>query len=61
MELKKLDLFLLINNSYIRAKFIVLNAKDYKGGILLTNKVTIEIKNNEKPALVAETLSLLYY
>ena len=46
-----------INNSYIRAKFIVLNAKDYKGGILLTNKVTIEIKNNEKPALVAETLS----
>ena len=50
-----------INNSYIRAKFIVLNAKDYKGGILLTNKVTIEIKNNEKPALVAETLSLLYH
>ena len=50
-----------INNSYIRANFTVLNAKDYKGGILLTNKVTIEIKNNEKPALVAETLSLLYY
>ena len=50
-----------VNNSYIRANFTVLNAKDYKGGILLTNKVIIEIKNNEKPALVAETLSLLYY
>ena len=50
-----------ICNSYIRASIIVLDAKDYKGGILLNSKVTIEIKNNEKPALIAETLSLLYY
>ena len=49
-----------ICNSYIRASIIVLDAKDYKGGILLNSKVTIEIKNNEKPALIAETLSLLY-
>ena len=49
-----------ICNSYIRASIMVLDAKDYKGGILLTSKVTIEIKNNEKPALIAETLSLLY-
>ncbi len=50
-----------ICDSYIRANIIVLNAIDYKEGILLTSKVTIEIKNNQKPALVAETLSLLYY
>jgi hypothetical protein len=39
----------------------VQDAKDYKGGILLNSKVIIEIKNHEKPALVAETLSLLYH
>ena len=49
-----------ICNSYIRASIMVLDAKDYKGGILLTSKVTVEIKGNEKPALIAETLSLLY-
>ena len=50
-----------ICNSYIRANISVQDAKDYKGGILLNSKVTIEIKNHEKPALVAETLSLLYH
>ena len=50
-----------ICNSFIRANIIVLDAKDYKGGILLSSKVTIEIKNQKKPALFAETLSLLYY
>ena len=50
-----------ICNSYIRANIIVLDAKDYKGAILLTSKVTIEIKSQKKPALFAETLSLLYY
>ncbi len=48
-------------NSHIRANISVMDAKDYKGGILLTSKVTIEIKNNKKPALIADTLSLLYY
>ena len=50
-----------ICNSYIRANIIVLDAKDYKGGILLSSKVTVEIKSQKKPALYAETLSLLYY
>ena len=50
-----------ICNSFIRANIIVLDAKDYKGGILLSSKVTIEIKSQKKPALFAETLSLLYY
>ena len=48
-------------NSFIRANIVVLDAKDYKGAILLTSKVTIEIKSQKKPALFAETLSLLYY
>ena len=50
-----------ICNNSIRANIIVIDAKDYKGGILLNSKVTIEIKNQTKPALIAETLSLLYY
>ena len=50
-----------ICNSFIRANISVQDAKSYKGGILLTSKVIIEIKNSEKPALIAETLSLLYH
>ena len=49
-----------ICNDSVRASISVLNAKDYKGGVLLTSKVTIEIKNSKKPALSAETLSLLF-
>ena len=47
-------------NSYIRANIFVQDAKDYKGGVLLNSKITVEIKNYEKPALVANTLSLLF-
>ena len=50
-----------ICNSYIRANMFVKNAKTYKGGILLSSNTTIEIKNKKKPALIAETLSLLYF
>ena len=50
-----------ICNNKIRAKILVKDAKDYKGGILLLSEVEIEIMNYKKPALVAETLSLLYY
>ena len=49
-----------ICNNQIRAAISVLDAKDYKGGILLTSKINIEIKNSEKPALSAQTLSLLF-
>jgi len=48
-------------NDYIRASILVKDAKSYKGGILLTSNTTIEIKNKKKPALIADTLSLLYY
>ena len=49
-----------ISGNYIRANISVLDAKDYKGGILLTSKINIEIKNHNKIALAAETLSMLY-
>ena len=49
-----------IRGSFIRANISVLDAKDYKGGILLTSKINIEIKNHNKIALAAETLSMLY-
>ena len=49
-----------ICNNQIRAAISVLDAKDYKGGVLLTSKINIEIKNSEKPALSAEILSLLF-
>ena len=49
-----------ICNNQIRAAISVLDAKDYKGGVLLTSKINIEIKNSKKPALSAETLSLLF-
>ena len=49
-----------ICNNQIRAAISVLDAKDYKGGILLTSKINIEIKNSERLALSAQTLSLLF-
>ena len=49
-----------ISGHYIRANISVLDAKDYKGGILLTSKVNIEIKNHDKIVRSAETLSMLY-
>ena len=47
-------------NNNIRAIINVVDAKDYKGGVLLNSLITIEIMNQKKPALVASTLSLLY-
>ncbi len=49
-----------ICNNQIRAAISVLDAKDYKGGVLLTSDINIEIENSEKPALSAQTLSLLF-
>ena len=47
-------------NNNIRAIIKVADAADYKGGVLLNSLITIEIMNHKKPALVANTLSLLY-
>ena len=47
-------------NDSVRASIFIKDAKEYKNGILVNSQVTVEIKKNQKPALIAETLSLLY-
>ena len=42
-----------------RAKLIAADPMD-KGGVRLTNQVTIEIEGQERPACVAETMSIVY-
>ena len=42
-----------------RAKLIAADAMD-KGGVRLTNQVTIEIEGQDRPACVAETMSIVY-
>lgn len=42
-----------------RAKLIAAEPMD-KGGVRLTNQVTIEIEGQERPACVAETMSIVY-
>lgn len=42
-----------------RAKLIAADPTE-KGGVRLTNQVTIEIEGQERPACVAETMSIVY-
>ena len=42
-----------------RAKLMAADPMD-KGGVRLTNQVTIEIEGQERPACVAETMSIVY-
>jgi len=42
-----------------RAKLIAADPMD-KGGVRLTNQVTIEIEGQDRPACVAETMSIVY-
>lgn len=42
-----------------RAKLIAADPVD-KGGVRLTNQVTIEIEGQDRPACVAETMSIVY-
>jgi acyl dehydratase len=42
-----------------RTKLIAADPME-KGGIRLTNQVTIEIEGQERPACVAETMSIVY-
>ena len=47
-------------NSEIRASISLLDAYDYKKGLMLKSKVDIEIKDSEKLAMSAVTLSLMF-
>jgi acyl dehydratase len=47
--------------SRIRARVDLVSVTDVEGGIQLNRQVTIEVEGTEKPAMVAETVSRLYY
>ena len=44
----------------VRMRQKLLNAEAKSGGMQLTNECTIEIEGEERPACVAETLSVIY-
>jgi acyl dehydratase len=46
--------------SRLRARQKLLSAEPKGGGLQLTNEVTIEIEGQQRPACVAETISLIY-
>lgn len=46
--------------SRVRAKSKLLSAEPKGPGMQLTNEVTIEIEGQERPACIAETISLVY-
>jgi len=47
-------------NSRVRARVKLLSAEEKAGGMLFTSEVSIEIEGNDRPALIAETLTLLF-
>jgi len=47
--------------SRIRARVVLVSVTDVDGGIQVNRQVTIEVEGTEKPAMVAETVSRLYY
>jgi acyl dehydratase len=46
--------------SRVRAKQKLLAAEPKAGGLQLTNEMTIEIEGQDRPACIAETISLVY-
>lgn len=46
--------------SKVRARQKLLAAEPKAGGMQLTNEVTIEVEGQQRPACVAETISLIY-
>ncbi|HVZ67879.1 MAG TPA: MaoC family dehydratase [Rhizomicrobium sp.] len=46
--------------SKVRARAKLLSAEPKSGGMQLINEVTIEIQGQDRPACVAETMSLIY-
>ena len=47
--------------SKIRVRSKLVDVSEVEGGVQLTNEVTIELEDSEKPACVAETLRRLYF
>ncbi len=47
-------------NSKVRARSVLKDVQEKGGGIQVTNEVTMEIEGQDRPAMVAETLTILY-
>jgi acyl dehydratase len=47
--------------SRIRARVGLASVSDVEGGIQVNRQVVVEVEGGEKPAMVAETVSRLYY
>jgi len=47
--------------SRIRARISLASVSDVEGGIQVNRQVVVEVEGGEKPAMVAETVSRLYY
>ena len=47
-------------NSKVRARVKLLNMEPKSGGMQMTNEVTMEVEGSDRPAMVAETLSLVF-
>jgi acyl dehydratase len=47
--------------SRIRARIGLASVSDVEGGIQVNRQVVVEVEGGEKPAMVAETVSRLYY
>ena len=47
-------------NSKVRAKSKLIDAQPKAGGTQLTSEISIEIQGQERPAMVAETVSIVF-
>ena len=47
-------------NSKVRAKSKLIEAKSKAGGMQLTSEISIEIQGQDRPAMVAETVSIVF-
>ena len=47
-------------NSKVRAKSVLVEAQAKAGGTQLTSEISIEIQGQDRPAMVAETVSIVF-
>ncbi|CDO60625.1 MaoC family dehydratase [Candidatus Phaeomarinobacter ectocarpi] len=47
-------------DSKVRARVKLVNMEPKSGGMQMTNEVTMEVEGSDRPAMVAETLSLVF-
>ena len=47
-------------NSKVRAKSKLIEANSKAGGMQLTSEISIEIQGQDRPAMVAETVSIVF-